>query len=331
MTTWTSNELTRIAEADELEMAPLRHDGTLRKPVPIWVVRDGDDLYVRSYRSADADSYGARRRRAPVRAEQPDSAGRCGRVASALGAESWNRRRPGYFNEDAAVTPDDRPVDLTGRGFGHPIVRGMKAPLQKPSTWPLFLGRISLASAMLRANRSNVVTVRTLPSHIAARAWSRAPRLRQIYRLRCNSQATDQQLPQFAARFRRIPVAPPPEARPGSPVRADVAGPRHGRRCPRCLSRARPAADVRQPDRWSGRTAAWTGAATSRGRAVGPGSRGMDAFATTGDPGWPAYEPQNRHTWVIDIEPGITAYPEEISRGLWAGHAFAPLTLRARP
>jgi hypothetical protein len=50
MTTWTRDELNRIAAADELEMAPLRRDGTLRKPVPIWVVRDGDDLYVRSYR-----------------------------------------------------------------------------------------------------------------------------------------------------------------------------------------------------------------------------------------------------------------------------------------
>ncbi len=29
-------------------MAPLRRDGTLRKPVTIWVVRHGDDLYVRS-------------------------------------------------------------------------------------------------------------------------------------------------------------------------------------------------------------------------------------------------------------------------------------------
>jgi hypothetical protein len=50
MTTWTSDELDRIAKADELEMAPLQRDGTLREPVPIWVVRDGDDLYVRSFR-----------------------------------------------------------------------------------------------------------------------------------------------------------------------------------------------------------------------------------------------------------------------------------------
>ena len=50
MTAWTSDELTTIGAADELEIASLRDDGTLRKPVTIWVVRLGDDLYVRSVR-----------------------------------------------------------------------------------------------------------------------------------------------------------------------------------------------------------------------------------------------------------------------------------------
>jgi hypothetical protein len=48
MTSWTSDELTRIGNAEELRIASLRSDGTLRKPVIIWVVRVGDDLYVRS-------------------------------------------------------------------------------------------------------------------------------------------------------------------------------------------------------------------------------------------------------------------------------------------
>lgn len=48
MTTWTSDELTKIGEAEELEVASLRRDGTLRNKVTIWVVRHGDDLYVRS-------------------------------------------------------------------------------------------------------------------------------------------------------------------------------------------------------------------------------------------------------------------------------------------
>lgn len=48
MTTWTSNELNKIGKAEELQIASLRRDGTLRKPVIIWVVRVGDNLYVRS-------------------------------------------------------------------------------------------------------------------------------------------------------------------------------------------------------------------------------------------------------------------------------------------
>jgi hypothetical protein len=48
MSTWTSDELDTIGKAEELEIAPVRRDGALRKPVTIWVVRDGDDIYVRS-------------------------------------------------------------------------------------------------------------------------------------------------------------------------------------------------------------------------------------------------------------------------------------------
>ena len=48
MTTWTNDELNRIGTAEELQITSLRGDGTLRKPVIIWVVRLGDDLYVRS-------------------------------------------------------------------------------------------------------------------------------------------------------------------------------------------------------------------------------------------------------------------------------------------
>jgi hypothetical protein len=45
---WTDDELRRIAESDELEIASVRSDGTLRRPVTIWVVRVGDGVYVRS-------------------------------------------------------------------------------------------------------------------------------------------------------------------------------------------------------------------------------------------------------------------------------------------
>ena len=47
MDTWTSDELNKVGSAEELRIATLRRDGTLRKPVIIWVVRLGNDLYVR--------------------------------------------------------------------------------------------------------------------------------------------------------------------------------------------------------------------------------------------------------------------------------------------
>lgn len=48
MNTWTSDDLNRIGTAEELQVASLRPDGTVRPFVTIWVVRVGDDLYVRS-------------------------------------------------------------------------------------------------------------------------------------------------------------------------------------------------------------------------------------------------------------------------------------------
>jgi len=48
MAAWTSDELNKIGKAEELRIASLRRDDTLRKPVTIWVVRVGNELYVRS-------------------------------------------------------------------------------------------------------------------------------------------------------------------------------------------------------------------------------------------------------------------------------------------
>ena len=50
MLTWTPEELSKIAAAEELDLASVRHDGRLGDPVTIWVVRVGDDLYVRSWK-----------------------------------------------------------------------------------------------------------------------------------------------------------------------------------------------------------------------------------------------------------------------------------------
>jgi hypothetical protein len=48
MTQWTTDQLDKVGMAEEVQIASVRPDGTLRKPVTIWVVRHGDDLYVRS-------------------------------------------------------------------------------------------------------------------------------------------------------------------------------------------------------------------------------------------------------------------------------------------
>jgi hypothetical protein len=48
MSRWSSEELDRIGGATELRITSRRGDGSLRRYVTIWVVRVGDDIYVRS-------------------------------------------------------------------------------------------------------------------------------------------------------------------------------------------------------------------------------------------------------------------------------------------
>jgi hypothetical protein len=59
MAAWTADELAKVEAADELDIAARRPDGTLRKPVTIWVVRVGDELYVRSAYGPDSAWYRA--------------------------------------------------------------------------------------------------------------------------------------------------------------------------------------------------------------------------------------------------------------------------------
>lgn len=51
------------------------------------------------------------------------------------------------------------------------------------------------------------------------------------------------------------------------------------------------------------------------------------SFAATGDPGWPAYDTEQRLVQLLDTEPAVAAYPEEASRRLWQGHTFGALSL----
>lgn len=54
MSSWTDDELAQIGDAEELQIAGQQQDGTLHKPIIIWVVRHGDGLYVRSVKGTRA-------------------------------------------------------------------------------------------------------------------------------------------------------------------------------------------------------------------------------------------------------------------------------------
>jgi hypothetical protein len=57
MTAWTTDELDRIGRAEELQVASVRPDGTLRPFVTIWTVRVGAEVYVRSAYGRDNPWY----------------------------------------------------------------------------------------------------------------------------------------------------------------------------------------------------------------------------------------------------------------------------------
>ncbi|TRW44803.1 DUF2255 family protein [Georgenia yuyongxinii] len=46
--TWTPDELDKVGRAEELQVSSLRRDGTARPFVTIWVVRAGEDIFIRS-------------------------------------------------------------------------------------------------------------------------------------------------------------------------------------------------------------------------------------------------------------------------------------------
>jgi hypothetical protein len=88
MTTWHKDELRKIAESDDLHIAPLREDGVIYgTPTWIWSVAVGDDLYVRAYNGKKSRWYQAAMRQ------------KAGRITAAR------------MTRDVAFQPADGPIN----------------------------------------------------------------------------------------------------------------------------------------------------------------------------------------------------------------------------
>jgi len=53
MAAWTKDELSRFGGAEEVDVAAITGAGSVRNRVTIWLVRHGEDLFVRAVRGRD--------------------------------------------------------------------------------------------------------------------------------------------------------------------------------------------------------------------------------------------------------------------------------------
>jgi Uncharacterized protein conserved in bacteria (DUF2255) len=121
VTTWTADDLQCIAGSTELDIAPARDGGTPGPATPIWVVRVGDDLYVRSYRGP-AVGTGAPSPSAPAASRLVESSAAPGRQdpPAALSVRNDGERDP-TDGIRAASPQQHRPTK-------NPIRAGLRPP-----------------------------------------------------------------------------------------------------------------------------------------------------------------------------------------------------------
>ena len=72
---WTEAELTKIGDAEELQISSYRRDGTARPYVTIWVVRTDNQLYVRSATEPTTRGSSEQRQVERAESEQEESSG----------------------------------------------------------------------------------------------------------------------------------------------------------------------------------------------------------------------------------------------------------------
>ncbi len=93
MNTWSQDELRRIAEADDLHIAPFREDGvTYGTPAWIWSVAVGSDLYVRAYYGQKSRWYQAAVRQRAGRITAAGMTNQGSRLRAGRGAGQRSRR-----------------------------------------------------------------------------------------------------------------------------------------------------------------------------------------------------------------------------------------------
>lgn len=122
MTAWTNTDLASIGDATELTIQPKRADGSLRAPLPIWVVREGDDVYIRSYKGDGAAWY---------RAAKASSAGHI----SAGGVDADVEFTP--VADPATNDRVDAAYSTKYRSYGASYIGPMTAPTARATTLKL--------------------------------------------------------------------------------------------------------------------------------------------------------------------------------------------------
>jgi hypothetical protein len=109
MTTWSKDELSKIAEADDLHMSPFREDGvTYGSLTWIWSVVVDDALYVRAYNGQNSCWYQAAMRQ---------KAGRI--IAAGMTKEVLFKPADGSINN---LIDDAYPVKYRGSTYLGPMI-----------------------------------------------------------------------------------------------------------------------------------------------------------------------------------------------------------------
>lgn len=121
MSDWEHSDLERIGDSTELQISSTRPDGTPRPFVTIWVVRAGDDLYVRSAYGRD-NGWFRRARSSGTGRIRAGGVERDVAFVDAIRACTPRRRR--------RLPPQVRPLRAEDRRHGH---RGPRGPRHPPA------------------------------------------------------------------------------------------------------------------------------------------------------------------------------------------------------